>query len=206
MLFIKQVREKIGVFCGSPGVTPGGRALKFYTSVRIDLRRIEGIKVGNEMIGNRIRARVVKNKVAAPFKTAELEILFDQGISKEGALLDLGVEEGILKKSGSFFSFGQIRLGQGREASRQFLMSNTDTRDEIEQAIRPSVRPPTASEAGWSVGAERTASGQPMIGGDSHRALDVPNVYYQVHLSCPDFTVIGHSVPGVPGAPPLSHN
>ena len=154
IIFINQLREKIGVFFGSPEVTPGGRALKFYSSVRIDLRRIEGIKVGNEMIGNRIRARVVKNKVAAPFKTAELEILFDQGISKEGALLDLGVEEGILKKSGSFFSFGQIRLGQGREASRQFLMANTDTRDEIEQAIRLSFAPPTASEAGEAVAAE----------------------------------------------------
>ncbi len=147
VIFINQLREKIGVFFGSPEVTPGGRALKFYSSVRIDLRRIESIKVGNEMVGNRIRARVVKNKVAAPFKTAELEILFNQGISKEGALLDLGVEMDILKKSGSFFSFGQIRLGQGREASRNFLIENTEIRDEIERSIRAQSSPAPESPA-----------------------------------------------------------
>jgi recombination protein RecA len=111
------------------------------------LRRIESIKVGNEMVGNRIRARVVKNKVAAPFKVAELEILFNQGISKEGALLDLGVEMDILKKSGSFFSFGQIRLGQGREASRNFLIENTEIRDEIERSIRAQNSPAPESPA-----------------------------------------------------------
>ncbi len=154
IIFINQLREKIGVFFGSPEVTPGGRALKFYSSVRIDLRRMEGIKVGNEMTGNRIRARVVKNKVAAPFKTAELEILFNQGISKEGALLDLGEEQGIIKKSGSFYSYGQVRLGQGREASRKFLIENTDTRDELEQAIRASFASTPSSDAGAAVAAE----------------------------------------------------
>ncbi len=138
IVFINQLREKVGVVFGNPEVTPGGRALKFYSSVRIDMRRMEGIKSGNEMIGNRVRTRVVKNKVAAPFRTAEIEILFDQGISKEGGLLDLGVEQGILKKSGAFFSFGQVRLGQGREAAREFLRRNTEIRDEIERAIRAS--------------------------------------------------------------------
>ncbi len=135
-IFINQLREKVGVVFGSPEVTPGGRALKFYSSVRIDLRRIEAVKVGQDIIGNRVRARVVKNKVAPPFRKAEIEILFDSGISKEGSLLDLGVEMDIVKKSGSFYSYGETRLGQGREASRKFLKTNTDMRDEIEAAIR----------------------------------------------------------------------
>jgi recombination protein RecA len=135
-IFINQLREKVGVVFGSPEVTPGGRALKFYSSVRIDLRRVEAVKVGQDIIGNRIRARVVKNKVAPPFRKAEMEILFDSGISKEGSLLDLGVEEGIVKKSGSFYSYGETRLGQGREASRKFLKSNTNIRDQIEATIR----------------------------------------------------------------------
>ena len=135
-IFINQLREKVGVVFGSPEVTPGGRALKFYSSVRIDMRRSEAIKVGQDIIGNRIRTRVVKNKVAPPFRRAELEILFKEGISKEGALLDLGSEMGVLKKSGSFFSYGETRLGQGREAARLFLKSNTDIRDEIEREIR----------------------------------------------------------------------
>ena len=135
-IFINQLREKVGVVFGSPEVTPGGRALKFYSSVRIDLRRIEAVKVGQDIIGNRVRARVVKNKVAPPFRKAEIEILFGSGISKEGSLLDLGVEIDIVKKSGSFYSYGETRLGQGREASRKFLIANTDIRDEIEVAIR----------------------------------------------------------------------
>jgi recombination protein RecA len=135
-LFINQLREKVGVFFGSPEVTPGGRALKFYSSVRIDLRRIESIKVGQDIIGNRVRARVVKNKVAPPFRKVELEILFKEGISKEGGLLDLGVEMNIIKKSGSFFSYGETRLGQGREAARVFLRENTDFRSKLEAEIR----------------------------------------------------------------------
>ena len=139
LIFINQLREKIGVVFGNPEVTPGGRALKFYASVRIDLRRMEAIKSGSEIIGNRVRARVVKNKVAAPFRVAELEFLFKEGISKEGALLDLGVEHGILKKSGSFFSYGDTRLGQGREAARTFLKREEEIRDEIDAAIRAAV-------------------------------------------------------------------
>ncbi|MBM3956935.1 MAG: recombinase RecA [Gemmatimonadetes bacterium] len=135
-LFINQLREKVGVVFGNPEVTPGGRALKFYSSVRIDLRRIESIKSGNEFIGTRVRARVVKNKVAPPFRTAELEILFTEGISKEGSLLDLGAEKGILKKNGSFYSFGDTRLGQGREAAREFLKRNTEIRDELDREVR----------------------------------------------------------------------
>lgn len=135
-LFINQLREKVGVIFGSPEVTPGGRALKFYSSVRIDLRRSESIKVGQDIIGNRIRARVVKNKVAAPFRKTEFDILFKEGISKEGGLLDLGVEMDFVKKSGSFFSYGETRLGQGREAARVFLKANHDFRDKIEQQIR----------------------------------------------------------------------
>ena len=135
-IFINQLREKVGVVFGNPEVTPGGRALKFYSSVRIDLRRIEAVKVGQDIIGNRVRARVVKNKVAAPFRKAELEIMFKSGISKEGSLLDLGVENGIIRKSGSFYSYDDVRLGQGREASRQFLKTNTDIRNQIETTIR----------------------------------------------------------------------
>jgi recombination protein RecA len=139
LIFINQLREKVGVVFGNPEVTPGGRALKFYASVRIDLRRMEAIKNGTEIIGNRVRARVVKNKVAAPFRVAELEFLFKEGISKEGALLDLGVEHGILKKSGSFFSYGDTRLGQGREAARTFLKREVAIRDEIDAGIRAAV-------------------------------------------------------------------
>ena len=135
-VFINQFREKVGVVFGNPEVTPGGRALKFYSSVRIDLRRVEAVKVGQDIIGNRVRARVVKNKVAAPFRKAELEIMFKSGISKEGSLLDLGVENGTIRKSGSFYSYDNVRLGQGREASRQFLKTNTDIRNQIETTIR----------------------------------------------------------------------
>ncbi|MDA1297250.1 MAG: recombinase RecA [Chloroflexi bacterium] len=137
-LFINQLREKVGVIFGSPEVTPGGRALKFYSSVRVDLRRAESIKVGQDIIGNRIRARVVKNKVAPPFRKTEFDILFKEGISKEGGLIDLGVEMGIVKKSGSFFSYGETRLGQGRESARVFLKENHDFRDRLEQEIRGS--------------------------------------------------------------------
>ena len=158
VIFINQLREKVGVFFGSPEVTPGGRALKFYSSVRIDLRRMESIKVGSDVIGNRIRARVVKNKVAAPFKTAELEILFKGGISREGALLDMGLEIGILKKNGSFFSHGEVRMGQGREAARQFLIDNEDAREEIDAAIRASFDVVTLVPEATSEAAEATTS------------------------------------------------
>jgi recombination protein RecA len=164
LIFINQLREKVGVVFGNPEVTPGGRALKFYASVRIDLRRMEAIKNGTEIIGNRVRARVVKNKVAAPFRVAELEFLFKEGISKEGALLDLGVEHGILKKSGSFFSYGDTRLGQGREAARTFLKREVAIRDEIDAGIRAAVAakdsPPAPALASAKSSSESTDSSE----------------------------------------------
>jgi recombination protein RecA len=140
-IFINQLREKVGVFFGNPEVTPGGRALKFYSSVRIDLRRFDSIKQGSEVIGNRVRAKVVKNKVAPPFRSAEFDIMFDHGISKEGDIIDLGVERGIIKKSGAFFSFGDNRLGQGRENAKDYLKDHPDISQEIEQQIRNSASP-----------------------------------------------------------------
>lgn len=136
VVFINQLREKVGVMYGSPEVTPGGRALKFYSSVRIDLRRIDSIKQGSEIVGNRVRARVVKNKVAPPFRIAEFDIMFSQGISKVGDLLDLGVAQDILKKSGSFYSFGDVRLGQGRENAKEYLSQHPEAAQEIEADIR----------------------------------------------------------------------
>jgi recombination protein RecA len=154
-LFINQLREKVGVFFGNPEVTPGGRALKFYSSVRIDLRRVDSIKVGSEVVGNRVRAKVVKNKVAPPFRTAEFDIMFQDGISKEGNLVDLGVTMGIVKKTGAFFSFGDTRLGQGRENAKIYLRQNPETATEIENQIRskatlPSLTIPVAEEASVS--------------------------------------------------------
>ena len=137
-IFINQLREKVGVIFGNPETTPGGRALKFYSSVRIDLRKTEAIKVGTEIIGNRVRARVVKNKVAAPYTKAEMEILYDSGISKEGGILDIATEKDIIKKSGAFYSYKDTRLGQGREAARIFLRDNIEIRKEIEDTIRNS--------------------------------------------------------------------
>ncbi len=136
VIFINQLREKIGVMFGNPEVTPGGRALKFYSSVRIDLRRKETIKQGAEIVGSRVKAKVVKNKVAPPFATTEFDIMFNGGISKEGDILDLGVAKEIIKKSGAFFSFGETRLGQGREHAKEFLMQNKDLTEKIERQIR----------------------------------------------------------------------
>ena len=136
VLFINQIREKVGVIWGSPEVTPGGRALKFYSSVRIDLRRVESIKIGTEVVGNRVRARVVKNKVAPPFRVAEFDIMFNQGISREGDLIELGDDMEIIRKSGAFYSYGETKLGRGREAAKAFLNQNPEIADEIEQKIR----------------------------------------------------------------------
>ena len=135
VVFINQIREKVGVVWGNPEVTPGGRALKFYSSVRIDLRRIESIKQGNDIVGSRIRARVVKNKVAPPFRVAEFDIMFSEGISKEGDIIDMGESMGFIKKSGSFYSFKETRLGQGRENSKSFLKEHKDVSDEIASLI-----------------------------------------------------------------------
>ena len=136
VVFINQLREKVGVFFGSPEVTPGGRALKFYSSVRIDLRRIESIKQGGEILGNRVRARVVKNKVSPPFRVAEFDIMFNEGISKEGDILDLATDAGIVRKSGAFYSYDDTRLGQGRENAKQFLKDNKDLCKQIENVLR----------------------------------------------------------------------
>jgi recombination protein RecA len=138
VIFINQLREKVGIVFGNPEVTPGGRALKFYSSVRIDLRRADTIKHGNEAVGNRVRARIVKNKVAPPFKSAEFDIMYAHGISKEGDLLDLSVGLGLVSKSGAFFSYGDTRLGQGRENAKQYLADNPELAQEIRQRIRAS--------------------------------------------------------------------
>ena len=136
VVFVNQLREKVGIVFGNPEVTPGGRALKFYSSVRIDLRRVESIKRGSDIVGNRVKARVVKNKMAPPFKTAEFDIMFSQGISKEGDMLDSGVEIDLIRKSGAFYSYGDIRLGQGREVAKDFLKENPDLVNEIEGKLR----------------------------------------------------------------------
>jgi len=135
MIFINQLREKIGVFFGSPETTAGGKALKFYASVRLDIRRIETLKDGTDAVGNRTRVKVVKNKMAPPFKQAEFDILFGSGISREGSLLDFGVEHGIVKKSGAWYTYDGDQLGQGKENSRGFLIEHPDVAAEIEQQI-----------------------------------------------------------------------
>ncbi len=136
VIFINQIREKIGIMFGNPEVTPGGRALKFYSSVRIEVRRIGSIKDGENTIGNRTRAKVVKNKVAPPFRAAEFDLIFGQGFSREGDLLDLGIGLGIVEKTGSWLSYGETRLGQGRENVKGFLRDNADIANAIEQEIR----------------------------------------------------------------------
>ncbi|MBT4530907.1 MAG: recombinase RecA, partial [Phycisphaerae bacterium] len=135
VIFINQIREKIGVMFGSPETTPGGRALKFYSSIRVDIRRIGSIKDGDIPIGNRVRARVVKNKTAPPFRSAEFDIMFNEGISITGDLIDLAVDDGIVAKSGSWFSYGETRLGQGRENSKQFLADNPELFEEIKGKV-----------------------------------------------------------------------
>jgi recombination protein RecA len=136
LIFINQIREKIGVMFGNPETTTGGRALKFYASMRVDIRRIQAIKEGDRVIGSRTRAKVVKNKVAAPFREAEFDILYGEGISREGDLIDLGVDKGVLEKSGTWISYGGERLGQGRDNARVFLKENKDIRDKLEVALR----------------------------------------------------------------------
>jgi len=151
VVFVNQLREKVGIIFGSPEVTPGGRALKFYSSVRIDLRRVESLKQGSEVVGTRVRARVVKNKMAPPFRSAEFDIMFKRGkygISKEGDIIDLGVALGIVKKAGTFFTYGDLKLGQGRENARDYLSQHADLASKIEREIR------TAAMSSQSLGAE----------------------------------------------------
>lgn len=139
IVFINQLREKIGVMFGNPETTPGGRALKFYASVRIDIRRIESIKQGTEFMGNRVRAKVVKNKMAPPFRQAEFDIMYGQGISREGSLLDLAVDHGIVQKTGAWYTYQESRLGQGREGAKVFLKENDDLAAKIEGEVRSKV-------------------------------------------------------------------
>jgi recombination protein RecA len=140
VVFTNQLRQKIGVVFGNPETTTGGMALKFYASVRLDVRRVESIKVGQEVVGSRTRVRVVKNKVAPPFKVAEFDIMYNEGISKAGDVLDLGVETGVVEKRGSFYTVGEAKIGQGRENAKQYLKDNPDLLDQIETSIRDAAR------------------------------------------------------------------
>ena len=160
VIFINQLREKVGVMYGNPEVTTGGRALKFYASVRIDVRRIEGIKVGGEIIGNRTRAKIVKNKVAPPFREAEFEILYGQGISKWGEMVDLAVKLDIIQKSGSWFSMGDLRIGQGRDAARQYLKDNPDVAEKVEAEVRANAYKLMGMKNGKADNPEKKSAGQ----------------------------------------------
>src|SRR6516225_5882023 len=152
LIFINQIREKIGVMFGNPETTTGGRALKFYASMRVDIRRVQAIKDGDKVVGSRTRAKVVKNKVAAPFREAEFDILYGEGISREGDLLDLGVDKGVIEKSGTWLSYSGQRMGQGRENARLFLKENTDIRDKIESALRKKLEIPASGNNAASAG------------------------------------------------------
>ena len=157
-IFINQLREKVGVVYGNPEVSPGGRALKFYSSVRIDVRRIETLKNGTEMIGSRTRAKVVKNKVAPPFRDAEFDVMYGQGISKVGEILDLGVKLDVCQKSGSWFYYNDMRLGQGRDNAKAFLLENTEISDEIEEKIRQNADKLSPSRAKAKAAEEKKAA------------------------------------------------
>ncbi len=156
LIFINQIREKIGVMFGNPETTTGGRALKFYASIRLDIRRIQAIKEGDKVVGSRTRGKVVKNKVAAPFREAEFDILYGEGISREGDLIDLGVDKGLIEKSGTWMSYGTERMGQGRENSRVFLKENIAVRDKLEAALRKNLGLPIKMSASNGNGAAPT--------------------------------------------------
>ncbi|RRJ65428.1 recombinase RecA [Paenibacillus oralis] len=165
-IFINQLREKVGVMFGNPETTPGGRALKFYSTIRLDVRRVETIKMGNDMVGNRTRVKVVKNKVAPPFKQAEIDIMYGEGISKEGSIIDIGVELDIVDKSGAWYSFAGERLGQGRENAKQFLKEHPEIANTIELKIRESsnlttsVAPASPSEVEMELQEEQALFGE----------------------------------------------
>ena len=151
-IFINQLREKIGVMFGNPETTTGGRALKFFSSVRIDIRRVDSIKQNGDVVGNRVRAKVVKNKVAPPFRQAEFDLMYGEGISREGCIVDMAVECGVAKKSGAWYTYGEERLGQGREAAKQTLRENPDLREELETKVReayeiPIIEAPNAADS-----------------------------------------------------------
>ena len=160
LVFINQIREKIGVMFGSPETTSGGRALKFYSSVRIDIRRIGTLKDGDVVVGSRAKVKVVKNKVAAPFRVAEFDIDYGEGISRPGELVDLGVEHKLIGKSGAWYNYGDVRLGQGRENAKQFLRDNPDLADELDDALREALGLPALqrSEPAAGQAAETTAA------------------------------------------------
>ena len=147
LIFINQIREKIGVMFGNPETTTGGRALKFYASVRVDIRRIAAIKDGERVIGNRTKVKIVKNKIAAPFREAEFDILYGEGISREGDLIDVAAERNIVEKSGAWFSYGGERIGQGRENAKQFLRDNPDMRKKLEMEVRKALNLPASNGA-----------------------------------------------------------
>ena len=172
-VFINQLREKVGVMFGNPEVTPGGRALKFYSSVRLDIRRIETLKDGNDAVGSRVRVRVVKNKVAPPFKQAEFDIMFGTGISTEGELLDMGVEQKVVQKSGAWFSYGDQRLGQGRENVKQFLKDNPDLTERIRVEIVQAVNP---EWAGREADDDAVGGGEAAVDSDAGVALAADEV------------------------------
>ena len=164
LIFINQIREKIGVMFGSPETTTGGRALKFYSSVRIDIRRIAAIKDGEAVVGNRTKVKVVKNKLASPFREAEFDIVYGEGISKEGEMIDLGVQHNVIEKSGSWFSYKTERIGQGRENARQFLKDNPDIRQNIDTELRKTlglIKPAEPAVNGASAGAGAPVQQQP---------------------------------------------
>jgi len=161
LIFINQIREKIGVMFGNPETTTGGRALKFYSSIRIDIRRIQSIKEGDRVIGSRTRGKVVKNKVAAPFREAEFDIIYGEGISREGDLIDVGVEQGVLEKSGTWISFGSERLGQGRENARQLLKENHDVRDKLEAVLRKKLGVPGVATSSNGASANGNSAAAP---------------------------------------------
>ncbi|MGH9868878.1 MAG: recombinase RecA [Candidatus Polarisedimenticolia bacterium] len=175
LVFINQIREKIGVMYGNPETTPGGKALKFYTSVRIDIRKIASIKEGETVIGNRTKVKVVKNKTAAPFRTCEFDIIYGEGISREGDLLDLGLEKGLVQKSGTWWSFGDLRIGQGRENARVFLKENADVRQQLDVKLRTAlglVKAPAAAAGATAPGA--TAAAAPAASGTGNGARTGP--------------------------------
>jgi recombination protein RecA len=157
LIFINQLREKIGVMFGNPETTTGGRALKFYASIRLDIRRIASLKEGDEVIGSRAKVKVVKNKVAPPFREAEFDILYGEGISRAGDLLDLGVEEKVIEKSGAWYAYEGERMGQGRENARQFLKDNEDVRTKIEQRVRKALGLPVVETASGAQAVEKVA-------------------------------------------------
>jgi len=146
MIFINQLREKVGVMFGNPEITPGGRALKFYATIRLDVRRIESLKKGDEVVGNRTKIKVVKNKLASPFKSAEFDILYGKGVSRESTILDLAVDNDIIKKSGTWFSYGEVRIGQGKDGSRQYLEANVALCNELENQVRDLLLPKSVEE------------------------------------------------------------